>query len=187
MTVLISGSSHAQICQVTITHVINGNQVQYFGTSPDSPATWSWFFNGGTPMTSTQQNPVVTYAVPGTYIGAVSVTGGPNNCSAALSTDRDTVVITATGIEENALQPVFGIRQGATGREFIVESDRSRFLTVRLYEISGRDAGIIFEGEVQRGLNHYQMEKEVLSNSVYLLEARSAGERSVCRYIPVKP
>ncbi len=138
-------------------------------------------------MTSSQQNPVVTYAVPDTYIAAVSVTGGPNNCSAALSTDRDTVVITATGIEENALQPVFGIRQGASGKNFIIDSDRSRFITVRLYEISGRDAGIVFEGEVDRGANHLLVEAGGLSNSVYLLEARSAGERSVCRYIPVKP
>lgn len=183
MTVVLSGTIHAQICQVTITHVITGNQVQYFGTSPDSPATWSWFFNGGTPMTSTQQNPVVTYAAPGTYVGAVSVTGGPNNCSAALSTDRDTVIIATTGFAENTITPAFRIRQDASGSELIIETERPRYITARLYEISGRCTGIIFEGEVHQGINHLRMDAQTLNKSIYLIEAESDGERTVCRFI----
>lgn len=30
-------------------------------------ASWQWFFEGGTPATSTQENPKVVYTIPGTY------------------------------------------------------------------------------------------------------------------------
>ncbi len=36
--------------------------------------TWSWSFPGGTPSTSTQENPVVTYSTPGFYDVTLTVT-----------------------------------------------------------------------------------------------------------------
>jgi PKD repeat protein len=49
------------------TNVCTGGQVTYTDQSLGSPTTWSWTFPGGTPGTSSQQNPVVTYSTPGTY------------------------------------------------------------------------------------------------------------------------
>ncbi len=43
----------------------NGLTVSLSDLSTGTPGTWSWNFGNGT--TSTQQNPVVTYAQPGTY------------------------------------------------------------------------------------------------------------------------
>ncbi len=37
--------------------------------------SWAWGFPGGTPATSTEQNPTVTYASPGTYSVSLTVTG----------------------------------------------------------------------------------------------------------------
>lgn len=42
-------------------------QVKFTDLSSGIPSAWQWTFEGGTPATSTQQNPVVTYNVPGTY------------------------------------------------------------------------------------------------------------------------
>lgn len=41
--------------------------VQYLDSSRNTPTSWSWEFPGGTPATSTLQNPSVTYAQPGNY------------------------------------------------------------------------------------------------------------------------
>lgn len=41
--------------------------VQFNDASIGSPISWSWTFEGGSPTTSTDQNPVVTYATPGVY------------------------------------------------------------------------------------------------------------------------
>jgi len=44
-----------------------GGTVTYTDASLLSPTSWSWSFPGGTPTTSTAQNPVITYNTPGTY------------------------------------------------------------------------------------------------------------------------
>lgn len=187
ITVTSSTLLRAQICQVTITRVITGNQVQYFGASPDNPATWSWFFNGGTPMTSSQQNPVVTYPGSGTYICALSVSGGPNNCSPALSRDVDTVTITTTGIEEGYMAPSFQIRPAASGNAFFIDSDRSRHLTVSLYDINGRNLGVMYHGEAVAGTSQIRIPEGVMAGSIYFLEAESGGERKICRLARINP
>lgn len=44
-----------------------GLTVQYTDHSTNSPTSWSWSFPGGTPDTSSLQNPVVIYNTPGQY------------------------------------------------------------------------------------------------------------------------
>lgn len=44
-----------------------GESITFNDTSNANPTSWSWTFPGGTPSTSTEQNPTVTYAVAGTY------------------------------------------------------------------------------------------------------------------------
>ncbi len=41
--------------------------VNFLDQSTNSPTSWAWNFPGGTPATSTQQNPTVLYSTPGTY------------------------------------------------------------------------------------------------------------------------
>ncbi len=57
--------------------------VQFTDTSANSPTSWSWTLTGGTPSTSTLQNPNVVYSTNGVYpvklvatngIGSVSIT-----------------------------------------------------------------------------------------------------------------
>ena len=49
------------------TTVLYGNSVNFTDQSTNSPTSWSWTFEGGTPSTSTAQNPTVTYNTTGTY------------------------------------------------------------------------------------------------------------------------
>lgn len=49
------------------TNVCAGNSVTFTDLSGCVPTSWSWTFGGGTPGTSTNQNPTVTYSTPGTY------------------------------------------------------------------------------------------------------------------------
>ncbi len=49
------------------TTVLYGNSVNFTDQSTNSPTSWSWTFEGGTPSTSNAQNPTVTYNTPGTY------------------------------------------------------------------------------------------------------------------------
>jgi len=49
------------------TVIIKGETVTFNDLSTNSPNSWSWSFAGGTPLTSTSQNPAVTYSTAGTY------------------------------------------------------------------------------------------------------------------------
>lgn len=167
--------AQAQICQVSITHIINGNQVQYFGSSPQNPTQWSWFFNGGTPLTSSQQNPIITYNTPGTYICALSVSGGPNNCSAALSNKQDTVTITSTGLNENvSVDEMKIIRQG-NQHICIFSSTVSREVELTLVDIRGRVLQQLYEGRLQAGNNQILLQTGQLPSGSYILRAVYEG------------
>jgi PKD repeat protein len=49
------------------TTICVGQSVTFTDTSTNSPSAWTWTFTGGTPNSSTVQNPVVVYNSPGTY------------------------------------------------------------------------------------------------------------------------
>jgi PKD repeat protein/photosystem II stability/assembly factor-like uncharacterized protein len=78
--------------------VCPGQTVLFTDLSSYSPSSWSWSFPGGTPSTSTQQNPSVVYNTPGTY--AVTLVASNANGSA---TEVQTSYITVNG----AAQPPY--------------------------------------------------------------------------------
>lgn len=54
------------------TNISTGESISFSDLSTNSPTGWSWTFTGGSPSSSTLQNPTVTYNAAGTY--AVSLT-----------------------------------------------------------------------------------------------------------------
>ena len=63
LTSNVSNPNAAPICSFTsdFTTVIEGNSVTYSSTAAGA-TSWSWSFPGGTPATSTAQNPTVSYS-----------------------------------------------------------------------------------------------------------------------------
>ena len=53
--------------------------VNFFDQSTNNPTTWNWSFPGGTPSTSTEQNPTVVYNNTGTYSVTLNVTNAAGN------------------------------------------------------------------------------------------------------------
>jgi uncharacterized delta-60 repeat protein len=56
--------------------ICNGSTVQFTDHSLGAPTAWNWTFEGGTPSTSTDQNPLVTYLTPGVYDVTLVITKG---------------------------------------------------------------------------------------------------------------
>ncbi|WP_242202126.1 PKD domain-containing protein [Aestuariivivens insulae] len=57
-----------------VTTVTEGGTVNFTDSSTNTPTSWSWTFSGGTPSTSTVQNPSVVYNTAGTYDVALTAT-----------------------------------------------------------------------------------------------------------------
>jgi len=70
-----------------------GQTVQYTSTSTGLPSSYSWTFAGGTPATSTAQNPTVTYASSGTYNVSLTVT---NSIGTNTSNQTNYITVNAT-------------------------------------------------------------------------------------------
>lgn len=67
--------------------------IQLYDNSTGGPTSWSWSMPGGTPSSSTVQNPTVSYASPGTYTVTLTATNGFGS-----STSTTTVVVSNTGL-----------------------------------------------------------------------------------------
>jgi len=74
----------------TPTTVCTGDNVNFEDNSTGAIDSWAWVFEGGTPGTSTLENPVITYNTPGTYDVELTVTSGSFN-STEIKTDFITV------------------------------------------------------------------------------------------------
>ncbi len=61
--------------------ICEGESVTFTDESYNSVNGWTWSFTGGTPSTSTAQNPTVTYANPGTYTVSLQASDGSNTAT----------------------------------------------------------------------------------------------------------
>jgi hypothetical protein len=92
-----------------------GSAVAYTDYSTGNITSWSWSFPGGTPSTSTTQNPVVTYNTPGLYGATLTVSDGVTSSTYAkgelfLVMGTPPVVSTGCSITANSnLSNGFGI------------------------------------------------------------------------------
>jgi PKD repeat protein len=86
-------------------NIKEGESVHFLDMSTGNITSWNWTFEGGTPATSTEQNPVVTYNKAGSY--AVTLTVGDGNTTA--TTTREAYV----NVEGEAPQAKIGLPLGA--------------------------------------------------------------------------
>jgi PKD repeat protein len=61
------------------TSVCVGESVSFYDQSPGSAISWDWIFEGGTPGTSSLQNPVIDYFTAGVYDVSLTVSNGIEN------------------------------------------------------------------------------------------------------------
>ncbi|MCD4683611.1 MAG: PKD domain-containing protein, partial [Bacteroidales bacterium] len=59
-----------------ITDICEGESVSFYDQSLGNAVSWDWIFEGGTPSTSTMQNPVIEYSTSGIYDVSLTVSNG---------------------------------------------------------------------------------------------------------------
>jgi PKD repeat protein len=74
--------------------ILQGNSISYTDISTNNPTSWSWSFEGGTPATSTVQNPNVAYLNAGNY----SVTLVATNAKGSDTTTVTGLITVKSGI-----------------------------------------------------------------------------------------
>jgi len=88
-------NGNAPLCAARFTSttevICAGGTVQFTDASYHNVSIWNWTFPGGEPTSSTEQDPLVTYSIAGTYPVTLSVSNGSN----VLSTTTDALVVVA--------------------------------------------------------------------------------------------
>ena len=86
-TAMIMVKAQSTVADFTVSHrtIQAGSQVNFTDQSTQNPTSWNWTFEGGSPASSTAQNPTITYNEPGTYAVTLKVTneGGTHEISRA--------------------------------------------------------------------------------------------------------
>lgn len=83
--------------QADRTTICAGNTINFDDQSYNLVNGWTWSFPGGSPATSTSQNPAVTYNTPGLYTVTLNATDGTNS-DAESKTSYIRVLPAATGL-----------------------------------------------------------------------------------------
>lgn len=92
--------------------VYTTHEVQFADSSSGQPTAWLWEFEGGTPVSSTDQNPTITYETEGIYDVTLTVTNA-NGSQTVTKTDYITVLLNV-GQPELDRQGMELVKQGKT-------------------------------------------------------------------------
>ncbi len=145
--------------------------VKFIDQSSNTPTSWQWTFQGGTPASSNVQNPVVTYNTAGTYRVVLKATNGIGNNT--ITKEGYIVVTGATDLNdpENRLvmfypNPVDDILHIGYDKDF----------TVKIYNLQG---DFLLSGENQK-----LMDLSTLKSGIYILQFET--EEGIYRHKVVK-
>jgi PKD repeat protein len=86
------------------TTIYEGQGVTFTDQTTNSPYAWDWTFAGGTPGSSTQQNPTVTYYTAGTYTVTLIAT---NACGSDIETKVNYITVLAPTCPGTIINPGF--------------------------------------------------------------------------------
>lgn len=86
-------------------HIMQGQTVHFVDLSQGHPTSWQWTFEGGTPATSNEQNPAVTFNTAGEY--TITLVAGKNGETDTFKREKYVVV------SVEAPQAHIGIPEGA--------------------------------------------------------------------------
>ena len=92
---LVGADSNLVVCKADFfsskTDVCIGAQIDFFDASFHDIQGWNWSFPGGTPSSSTAENPIIVYNTPGIYSVTLVATDGSSNTQTELKTGYVTV------------------------------------------------------------------------------------------------
>lgn len=160
---LITVSALSALFEVNETDVCNEVQVQFTDLSTCNAESWSWTFEGGAPETSDEQNPMVTYAVGGTFDVTLTVTNA--NGDSELIQDNYMTVHNCTAVDYLYSQEMSIAPNPGNGELQLVLPGTINY-DVFIYDLTGH---LLYKSSIAAGEN--QLDISHLESGVYLINA----------------
>jgi PKD repeat protein len=131
--------------------------VNYLDLSSNEPTLWLWTFQGGTPSSSTLQNPEVAYNSTGTYRVTLKATNSTGNNT--ITKEGYIVVSDATGINNPENKPALFYPNPVIDMLTIVYDKN---FSVKIYNLQGE---LLLTGE-----NKPQLDLSIMKPGIYIME-----------------
>jgi len=138
-TVIIAGINANFTANVT--SLCEDGQVQFTDNTTGGATSWNWTFEGGTPETSTTQNPLVTYNTAGNF-DVTLVAGNGTGSNSVKKSEYITV-----NPKPAAATAIVGSHQGCQGYAEIYTIDPINFATAYVWTIDPEVAGTVIQDE----------------------------------------
>ncbi len=110
-----------------VTTTETGMNVSFTDESTNTPTSWAWIFEGGTPATSDVQNPVVTYSTVGIYDVSLTVA---NEGGEDFHTASDYITITSGSDINNALINSVKVYPNPATSEITIEAENLKSISI---------------------------------------------------------
>ena len=146
-----------------------GFSVQFNDLSTNLPSIWSWSFVNGTPETSTEQNPVVTFAEEGDYLISLVAENEYGRDSIART-------ISIVGINDYEIDNLVNVYPNPTSSILNIEAED--LVSVTILDMSGRI--VYFENE---NCSTASIDLEGFAKSEYMIKVETKRGTSVKRII----
>ncbi|MGL1885135.1 MAG: Ig-like domain-containing protein [Reichenbachiella sp.] len=97
-----------------VTTVVVGNSINFTDLSTNSPTSWSWTFEGGTPATSNAQNPTVSYSTEGNYDVTLQATNADGSDGVTITGYMTVSAVTPTSPIADFLADITNVTEGGS-------------------------------------------------------------------------
>ena len=150
-----------------------GSQVQFTDMSTCNATTYSWVFEGGTPETSSDSDPLITYDMAGDFYVSLTVS---NSTGGNTITFADYIHV-SVGTIENSIESIMVNPNPSTGF-FNIANPNNVEMSIAVYNILGE---LVIENQRINGDQQIDLGRE--QNGIYILHIVMNGERKSLRII----
>ncbi len=106
------------------TTIYEGNSVTFTDATSGNPTLWQWTLSGGTPSSSTSQNPTITYNTAGTYAVTLYASDGTYNDT---ETKSSYITVLATTTTNGACDTITNVPAGSSA--LIYSTSKGGYIT----------------------------------------------------------
>lgn len=153
-----------------------GESVLFTDLTEGGPTTWNWNFPGGSPATSTEQNPSVVYNKEGVYSVTLNATNSLGEDVITLEDYISVGVVSNKEVTQNSYLNIFpnpSMGDKVTVRFNVEKSD---FYHIRLTAIDGSFHKTIYQDRIKFGENELTFNSNMLTVGTYLITLENHGK-----------
>lgn len=153
----------------------NGNGplvVQFTDQSTNNPSGWQWSFPGGTPASSTAQNPTVTYNLKGSY--DVTLTAANSNGSNSVTKTSFITVNFSTSAQELKDEAELKIYPNPFADQITVSFriSNDELATIELFSMDGKLVKTFLHDRLRPGLHELSFSTGMLAAGNYIIKIK---------------